>query len=63
MLSQETGGWTEMYNEKLHDEYSTWNIIRTVKKRENEGGFSSHDVIERKKYSKILKRINNLKVT
>lgn len=49
-----------MYNEKFHDEYSTWNIIRTVKRGGggNEGGFSSHDVI--KKNSEVLKRINNL---
>jgi len=46
LLSQETGGCTELYNEKLHDEYSTWNIIRIVKRGGLGGGFSSHDVIE-----------------
>jgi len=36
LLSQETEGWTELYNEKLHDEYSTYNIIGIVKR--GEGG-------------------------
>ena len=46
LLSQETVGWTELYNEKLRDECSTWNVIRIVKRGGNGGGFGSHDVTE-----------------